>query len=446
MNYILCNSINRLLSKGKILSELSMLDIWSNTSNAIYNYYADEQEFFNKFSMDELKKLNEFVCPDCGVHFVRLSNTGNLCNSCIDKIKKKNSPNTHSKDSKEYQDWYKAQQAACPNNMDHNSKEYQNWYNSSISNSPSCMDTYSKEYQDWYKSFISANPANMDKESKEYQNWYNSQPQCMDTDSKEYNEWYNNYIQAAPQYMDPKSEQYQKWYKNTISNSPSCMGSKEYQDWYDSQPQCMDKDTKEYQDWYNKTMNRNPNTHPKESKEYQNWYASWKQGELNKEWHKYSIDEMRLMSFNLSYVVRNEIGEKYLSYESDDGSIHNFYPDFMIKIGYSNTDDTDWEFIEYKGDHLLQGIHDDQAQTHNKYNQCHDKVGFVPTSLSWLFELCILNPNANKLWKNPRILAYVIYDIWKNNNLPVVDWSKDSDIVFKFIADKYNQLNEESKC
>ena len=501
MNRVICNAINKVL-QYKNMNDISKKDIWNNCSDTIYKYYSNEDTFDKNFSLNELSGLHVYVCSRCNRVFARMCySTDILCQECINSDTMSATPSCMPKDSKEYQDWYNANLAAMPNCKDMNSKEYQEWYTNYMNNNPSSMPKDSKEYQnwyddhpmskpessveyqDWYNSIIRNNPACKDTNSKEYQNWYksitNSMPQCKDVNSKEYQNWHKTFIESNPANKEAGSIEYQnwynryknavmssKWYENVIKNNPACKdtNSKEYQDWYNanlqaapahrdinskeyqdwhnavvsSMPQCMNENSKEYQEWYSNSIKGNPACN-KYTKEYQEWYKAWANGNANKKWHKYTADELRLMNFNLKYVKRNEIGQEYLNYQYDD-KVGKFYPDFKIQIGYGTTTNADWEWIEYKGDHLLEGLWDDQSHNLDKYRDCHDKVGFVPTSLSWLFELCIMNPSANTLWCNPRILAYVIYDIW--NNKINIDWSADMDSIFEIIHNEYNKLSE----
>ena len=377
---------------------------------------------------------------------------------------KKSTPTTYSKDSDQYKLW----RESCPHLMRDGSIEKEMWRNSVIAHSPSCMDVDSEGYKRYYRNMISNSPQCKSKDSEEYREWYNINcsvsPSCKDPSSKEYKEWYSKMLSSLPQreewwnnntvcskyqdwykstmnslpnMQDPSSKEYKDWYKSTIDGNPACRNpsSKEYKGWYDRLPN-TDTTSDRYKKWHENVTNSNPACKDKGSEEYQDWYNANTNGQLNKEWHRYSVDEQRLIGYNLDYVKRNEVGQDWLEYEYDD-KIGHFYPDFKIQIGYGTNKDANWEWVEYKGDHLLSGVFDDQSHTTDKYRDCVDKCGFIPTSLSWLFELCIMNPDANSLWPNPRVLAYVIYHIWKDMDTLELNIS-DIDSVFEYIHSEYN--------
>jgi len=112
-------------------------------------------------------------------------------------------------------------------------------------------------------------------------------------------------------------------------------------------------------------------------------------------WGADSPEEEHLMDLQLSYV---ELLKRSISvtYVDEDGHHRTFFPDFRIK----------GRLIEYKGDHLLRGVHEENAHTSSKL-RCID-VGFVPTTLSPLFEYFLIRGN------DPMILARRIFALWQS--------------------------------
>jgi len=115
-------------------------------------------------------------------------------------------------------------------------------------------------------------------------------------------------------------------------------------------------------------------------------------------WGADSPEEEHLMDLQLSYV---ELLKKSVpvSYRDGVGKHHTFFPDFRIK----------GRLIEYKGDCYLRGLREKNAHTSYKL-QCED-VGFVPTSLSPLFEYCL----QHEEWQGhtPIQLANACFSLWQ---------------------------------
>ena len=447
MNRIIINSINRCCS-NKSINNISHIDIWENASDGIYEYYDSLDTFIKNFDLQELSSLYEFHCNICNktIYLIQNRYKNPICQEC-----KTNKQVAHS--------WY---------NMDPNSKEYKSGYENLLNGLPQCHDVNSNEYKIWKDNLVSSLPQCHDVNSNEYQSYYkkliDNNPACMDKNSEEYLDWYMKVTQANPACMDKNSEEYLDWYNSVISNLPQCQSkdSNSYENWITKNPSTNDSNSTAYITWYNNNINAMPQCQAADSNEYKKWksslpqcnvdpvaYQHWKDSNSialqrtnnNKKWSPRSASEVRLSNLRLSYVLENNVGQDSVIYTSDDGCLRHFYPDFKIQIGYGSESNADWEFIEYKGDHLLSGVFDDQAQTHNKYKQCRYKVGFVPDSLTWLFELCIMNPEADKLFPNPRVLAYVIYDIWDNkcNCFSEANLGGDFNSIFTLISKKYSE-------
>ena len=510
MNRILVNAINA-YEQNNDFANITHKDIWYNATDSIYKLYPTLEEFSSKFNLNELSKLIPNTCCICKktFHITKDHSDGSWqCKVCSGNNSKQKSPNCMDPSTKEYQDWYNAQQANNPGSKPKDSKEYQDWYENHIKklqmNAPQCQDRDSKEYKDWYDSYSSNTPNLKSKDSEEYIEWHNNQqasspsnlsrddpryiewynnliksmPNCMNKDSKEYQDWYNAYASSAPNLMDANTKEYQDWYKAYIDNTPNLkpeesdayknwyennqaslpsnlsIDNPRYQNWYKAiisgMPQCMDESTDEYKEWYKDFISRMPGNLDKNDPRYKEWYEAVTYSNTH---HWVSSNEESLINRNLPYVKKLDVSDmEYIPYYDDNGELHRFHPDFKIQCNHGIGNDK-WEWVEYKGDHLFRGVFP-WSNTTQKYNQCKDMVGFVPTSLSWLYEECLVGdfPESDprlqyvfkcsrrgsvspwEAWYNPRYLAYAIKNLWDRfeaNDEPVIKRFMKSDTIEK---------------